>query len=181
MERVDGAVFRLSMNDWDALDALYRQCAGCPDWPRDVRDRQAWLKLMESWQIGAWLGDAAVAIAMALEDCPVGYAAITLAFDNDPALGRAMEVGTFIAPSARGTGLNAQLKHWAKDEASRLGANWLVACIPVHHARAARAFLKVYPDATVYEGEPNHPWWAYWKRRSFAAGEAVRLFALPIA
>lgn len=173
------APWSLSINDWAALEQLHHRWSACPDWPREVRDRRAWDRLIESWQIGCWLGDAAVAVAVSGGE-PLGYAAVTMALDGHPSIGRAVEIGTFIAPPHRGTGLNAHLKRWAQAEATRLGAEWLVACIPVDNARASRAFRKVFPHAIEYNGTSDSSWHAYWKRRSFDADQPIRLFAVRL-
>ncbi|WP_041695433.1 GNAT family N-acetyltransferase [Alicyclobacillus acidocaldarius] len=172
---------RLSVNDWEALEPLYLRWAGDPGWPTDARARSAWNRLVQTWQVGAWLGDAAVAVAKEGSE-PVGYAALTLAVDHHPALGRAMEVGTFVAPTHRGTGVNRQLKRWSAEEAARFGAQWLAACIPVSNERAARAFLKAFPNAVAYEAaDPSAgPWRDYVKQRAFASGEPVRLYVVPL-
>ncbi|WP_206885023.1 GNAT family N-acetyltransferase [Alicyclobacillus mali (ex Roth et al. 2021)] len=173
--------YRLSVNDWEDLEHLYLRWAGDPGWPPDARARSAWNRLVQTWQVGAWLGDAAVAVAEDGSE-PVGYAALTLAVDHHPALGRAMEVGTFVAPTHRGAGVNRQLKLWSAEEAARLGAQWLAACIPVSNERAARAFLKVFPNAMAHEASSPSagPWRAYVKRRAFAAGEPVHLYVVRL-
>ncbi|WP_231862803.1 GNAT family N-acetyltransferase [Alicyclobacillus mali (ex Roth et al. 2021)] len=172
--------YRLSVNDWLALEQFYMRWSDQPDWPSESRAREAWDRLVQTWQVGAWLGDAAVAVAMD-GSRPVGFAAVTLAMD-EPTHGRAMEVGTFVAPTHRGTDVNRELKRWSAREAARLGAQWLAACIPVANVRACRAFVKLFPNAMAYE-TPHHsdvPWRDYLKRRAFAAGEPVRLYIVRL-
>ncbi|MDI9259562.1 GNAT family N-acetyltransferase [Alicyclobacillus sendaiensis] len=172
--------YRLRVNDWSALEDLYLRFADDPGWPHEARARRAWEHLVQTWQVGAWLGDAQVAVADHGGE-PVGFAAVTLALD-EPQLGRAMEVGTFVAPAHRGRGANEVLKIWSTQAAVRLGAAWLTACIPVRNARARRAFVKVFPGAEVYENpESAGPWREYLKRRAFAAGEPVRLYVVHLS
>ncbi|SIS54878.1 GNAT family N-acetyltransferase [Alicyclobacillus vulcanalis] len=179
MQRRAREACQLLMNDWEALDGLYERFHGDPDWPFDARAPRAWQSLVQSWQMGAWLGDTAVAIAVQAGE-PAGYASLTPASVQEPSLGRAWEVGTYVAPNHRGTHVNGLLKRWAAEEALRFGARWLVACIPFGNHRAAGAFLKVFPEASVYDESTAGPWRLYLRRRSFAAGQPTRLYVVQL-
>ncbi|WP_284199232.1 GNAT family N-acetyltransferase [Alicyclobacillus sacchari] len=151
-------------------------------WPVELRKQEAFAQMIEIWSAAAWLGDGQVEVAIRQPGAhPMGYAALTTAFSEHPELGHAMEIGTYLAPSARGTGLNQTLKQHAWNAAKHgFRADWLIAAIPVANQRAARAYAKLPFPHLVYTGEKTSPWYQYWRRRQFAAGTPIALYITPL-
>ncbi|GLG00400.1 hypothetical protein Alches_04390 [Alicyclobacillus hesperidum subsp. aegles] len=173
-------LFRL--DDWESLWHLYNTYSTEPNWPLDLRSQKAFAQMMEAWSLSAWLRDGQVEIAIAQPSArPIGFASLTTAFGEHPDLGRAMEIGTYLAPAARGSGLNQKLKLRALHAAKEIyDADWLVASIPLANERARRAYAKLPIAFVVYQGERPSPWYSYWRRRQFAAGTPIMLYITPL-
>lgn len=174
------AVFRT--NDWDCLRELYRLHRDDPDWDSNIRTDDRFEEQLAEWAFRSWLQEGQIDVLTSEDGRPLGLIVLLL-HPGDDTSPRFLELGTYLVPEVRGTGMNRYCKERAVDLARHVyGVDWLVCAIPANNVRAMRGMNRLnWSTMETYAGEPiDHPFHTFWKRRCFVTEQRVTLYLIPV-
>ncbi|EPZ47505.1 hypothetical protein N007_06095 [Alicyclobacillus acidoterrestris ATCC 49025] len=142
-----------------------------PGWPQTLSTVPLCEQFVADWSIRSFFGTGEFsAIRRADDRLVIGFTTLSKANENFVPDGvNAVEAGTFLVPQVRGTGVNAQVKQYLRDQASDVfAASHIVYLVDTENKRAQQALQKLpYPVTKVEMTDTHHPWHRYLRRRVF--------------
>lgn len=169
--------------DTQSLHELYQSYCTDDSWPALLRPQAAFDNWLLREEIRYFFGEGQVDVIADAHNNPIGYCTLVRVPEHFTPNGEnAVELGTYLIPEMRGTGLNQAVKTRLKaTSVSVYQATVMVHVISASNQRALRAMAHMpwlYEQVTL--SMQTHPWYPYVKRRAWETQTNIILFVHSI-